>query len=68
MAQSRRSDHINRAWMHTGPGPVELTAVLLSRAVRAENHRIEIGLEGVEGVVMLGHQGFREALEEGGPV
>jgi hypothetical protein len=54
--------------MHTGPGRVELTAVLLSRAVRAENHRIEIGLEGVEGVVMLGHHGFREALEKRGPV
>jgi hypothetical protein len=54
--------------MHTGPGRVELTAVLLSRAVRAENHGIEKGLEGVEGVVMLGHQGFREALEKRGPV
>jgi hypothetical protein len=53
----------------TERGPVELsTAVLLSRAVRAENHGIEFGLEGVEGVVMLGHQGFREALEKRGPV
>ena len=54
--------------MHTGPGRVELTAVLLSRAVRTENHGIEIGLEGVEGMVMLGHQGFREALEKRSPV
>lgn len=60
--------YINRALTHTGLGRVELTAVLLSRAVRAENHGIEKGLEGVEGVVMLGHQGFREALEKCGPV
>jgi hypothetical protein len=49
----------------------ELTFVLLgraARAVRAENLGIEKGLEGVEGVVMLGHQGFREALEKRGPV
>ena len=52
--------------MHTGRA--ELTAVLLRRAARAENLGIEKGLEGVEGVVMLGHQGFREALEKCGPV
>ncbi len=52
--------------MHTGWA--ELTFVLLRRAARAENLGIEKGLEGVESVVMLGHQGFREALEKRGPV
>ncbi len=49
-------------------GRAELTAVLLRQAPWAENLGIEKGLEGIQGVVMLGHQGFHEALEKRGPV
>ena len=55
-------------WGVEHTGRAELTAVFLRRPARAENLGISIGLEGVEGAVMLGDESFREALEKHAPV
>ena len=67
IVQSSQSDHVNRAAC-TYVGRAELTAPHLRRAARPENLSIEKGLDGVEGVDMLGVEAGREALEKRAPV